>query len=77
LARSIPPESCATFGGGGGPESGGRAADLNQDGTVDLFDYLEFQSLFLTLDAEADFSPDGRLDIFDFLAFQTAFESFR
>jgi len=49
--------------------------DLTGDGTLDLFDFLEFQSLFMAGDPAADwFDYDGKLTIFDFLAFFDAFE---
>ncbi|MEQ8317635.1 MAG: GC-type dockerin domain-anchored protein [Phycisphaerales bacterium] len=49
--------------------------DVDGDGTLDLFDFLEFQSLFMAGDPAADwFDYDGRLTIFDFLAFFDAFE---
>ncbi|MFG0286073.1 MAG: GC-type dockerin domain-anchored protein [Phycisphaerales bacterium JB039] len=47
--------------------------DLTGDGTLDLFDFLQFQSLFAAGDPRADFCFDGSLDLFDFLAFQNAF----
>ncbi len=51
-------------------------ADLDASGSLDLFDFLEFQSLFDAGDPRADwFCYDGRLDVFDFLAFFNAFES--
>lgn len=46
--------------------------DLNGDGAVDFFDFLEFQNLFAAGDPRADFTGDGVLDFFDFLAFQQA-----
>ena len=47
--------------------------DLDGDGELTLFDFLEFQSLFDAGDARADFDGDGSLTIFDFLAFQSEF----
>ncbi|MFG0286071.1 MAG: GC-type dockerin domain-anchored protein [Phycisphaerales bacterium JB039] len=47
--------------------------DLTGDGSLDLFDFLRFQSLFSKGDPLADFCFDGSLDLFDFLAFQNAF----
>ncbi|MEO1278176.1 MAG: FG-GAP-like repeat-containing protein, partial [Planctomycetota bacterium] len=47
--------------------------DLDGDGELTIFDFLEFQSLFATGDARADLDGSGTLDIFDFLAFQSAF----
>jgi glucose/arabinose dehydrogenase len=48
-------------------------ADLNEDGVLDFFDFLEFQDLFAAGDLRADFTGDGVLDVFDFLEFQAAF----
>ncbi|MEO1008646.1 MAG: GC-type dockerin domain-anchored protein [Planctomycetota bacterium] len=50
-------------------------ADLDLDGSLDLFDFLEFQTLFDAGNLVADLDFDGELTIFDFLAFQTAFDS--
>ncbi|MCW5757427.1 MAG: hypothetical protein KIT54_09345 [Phycisphaeraceae bacterium] len=47
--------------------------DLNGDGSLTIFDFLEFQNLFAAGDMRADFDGDGTLTIFDFLAFQNAF----
>ena len=48
-------------------------ADLDGDGELTVFDFLEFQNLFDTGDPAADFDGDGRLTIFDVLAFQNEF----
>jgi|GEM_PF-2332704 len=48
-------------------------ADLDGDGELTIFDFLEFQNLFSTGDLRADFDGDGELNIFDFLAFQNEF----
>ncbi|MFG0284436.1 MAG: GC-type dockerin domain-anchored protein [Phycisphaerales bacterium JB039] len=48
-------------------------ADVNGDGLLDFFDFLEFQNLFAAGDLRADFTGDGVLDFFDFLAFQNEF----
>lgn len=50
-------------------------ADLNLDGSLDLFDLLEFQNAFDVDNLVADFDGDGVLTIFDFLAFQNAFSA--
>ncbi|NRA58161.1 MAG: hypothetical protein HRU13_08640 [Phycisphaerales bacterium] len=47
--------------------------DLDDDGDLTLFDFLEFQNLFDGGDPAADFDGDGNLTIFDFLAFQNLF----
>lgn len=54
-------------------EGGGCRADLDGDGELTFFDFLEFQSLFAAGDLRADFNGDGALDFFDFLAFQNEF----
>jgi hypothetical protein len=50
-------------------------ADLDGDGVLTLFDFLEFQNLFDAGDPIADFDGDGSLTLFDFLAFQNAFDA--
>ena len=49
--------------------------DLDADGALTIFDYLNFFHLFDEGDPQADFDGDGELTIFDFLAFQTAFDA--
>ena len=48
-------------------------ADLDGDGVLTLFDFLQFQNLFASGDPAADFDGDGVLTLFDFLEFQNAF----
>ena len=48
-------------------------ADIDGDGSLTLFDFLEFQNLFAAMDPRADFDGDGDLTLFDFLDFQNAF----
>ena len=48
-------------------------ADLDGDGELTVFDFLEFQNLFGAGDLGADFDGNGVLDIFDFLEFQNQF----
>ncbi|MFI4916822.1 MAG: GC-type dockerin domain-anchored protein [Phycisphaerales bacterium JB060] len=50
-------------------------ADLDGDGQLTIFDFLEFQNLFDAGDPAADFDGDGDLTIFDFLAFQNEFDA--
>ena len=50
-------------------------ADLDEDGELTLFDFLEFQNLFVAGDLRADFDDDGDLTLFDFLAFQNEFDA--
>ena len=52
-----------------------RVADLDADGALTIFDFLEFQNLFDAGDPLADFDGDGEFTIFDFLAFQNAFDA--
>ncbi|MFI4915510.1 MAG: GC-type dockerin domain-anchored protein [Phycisphaerales bacterium JB060] len=49
--------------------------DLDDDGALTIFDFLEFQNLFDAGDPRADFDGDGELTLFDFLAFQNAFDA--
>ena len=49
-------------------------ADFNEDGTLDLFDFLAFMNAFDAGEALADFDFDGELTVFDFLAFQNRFD---
>ena len=55
-------------------ELSGCPVDCDASGSLDIFDFLCFQTLFAAGDLSADFDGDGELTIFDFLAFQTAFE---
>ncbi|UYV12715.1 MAG: hypothetical protein NCW75_00140 [Phycisphaera sp.] len=50
-------------------------ADLDGDGVLTLFDFLEFQNRFDAGDPIADFDGDGELTLFDFLEFQNAFDA--
>ena len=52
----------------------GCRADLDGDGSLTIFDFLQFQNLFDAGDLTADFDGDGSLTIFDFLAFQNEFD---
>jgi hypothetical protein len=45
-------------------------ADCNDDGSVNIFDFLCFQGLVTTGDPAADCNGDGSVNIFDFLCFQ-------
>ncbi|UYV11643.1 MAG: hypothetical protein NCW75_10075 [Phycisphaera sp.] len=59
----------------GGAGTGGCRADLDGDGVLTLFDFLQFQNLFDAGDLAADFDGDGSLTIFDFLEFQNEFDA--
>ena len=50
-------------------------ADCDENGRLDIFDFLCFQNLFAAGDAAADLDGDGQLTIFDFLAFQNEFSA--
>ena len=50
-------------------------ADLDGDGDLTLFDFLQFQNLFDAGDLTADFDGDGDLTLFDFLEFQNEFDT--
>jgi hypothetical protein len=47
--------------------------DLDRNGTLDLFDFLEFMNLYNDGHPEADCTGDAVLDLFDFLCFTNAF----
>jgi hypothetical protein len=49
-------------------------ADFDRDGSLTIFDFLVFQSLWEDGDPAADIDLDGAFTIFDFLAFQTLFD---
>jgi len=48
-------------------------ADLDGDGELTIFDFLQFQNAFALGDPLADFDGNGELNLFDFLAFQNEF----
>jgi hypothetical protein len=52
-------------------------ADVNQDGSVDFFDYLDFYDFFYfpLKDPRADVNNDRVIDFFDYLDFTDAFSS--
>jgi predicted outer membrane repeat protein len=47
--------------------------DLDGDGVLTIFDFLEFQNLFVAHDPRADFDGNGSFDLFDFLAYVNSF----
>ncbi len=49
------------------------AADFNNDGISDFFDYLDFVDAFSALEPAADFNGDTIIDFFDYLDFVDAF----
>lgn len=48
--------------------------DINEDGVLNIFDFLAFQNAFASGDRRADFDGDGQLTLFDFLAFQNEYD---
>lgn len=59
---------------GGPPDTGDPCrADLDGDGLLTIFDFLEFQNLFSAGDLRADFDGDLLLTFFDFLVYQNEF----
>lgn len=48
-------------------------ADVNGDGTVDFFDYLDFVADFAEENPSADYNADGTIDFFDYLDFVAEF----
>jgi len=50
-------------------------ADVNEDGTLNILDFIAYQALFDSGDDAADFNGDGTLNILDFIALQGAFAS--
>jgi hypothetical protein len=53
----------------------GCNADVNDDATLNILDFVTFQTLFQAGDAAADANHDGILNILDFVAFQQLFQS--
>lgn len=50
-----------------------QAADYNQDGLVDFFDYLDFVDAYSSSDPSSDFNGDTSIDFFDYLDFVDAY----
>ena len=48
-------------------------ADVNADGVLDFFDYLDFVAMFSGGERDSDFNADGTIDFFDYLDFALAF----
>jgi hypothetical protein len=51
------------------------AADINANGVIDFFDYLDFVAALDSGDQLADFNHDGFPDFFDYLDFAERFDS--
>ncbi|MEO1008718.1 MAG: PQQ-dependent sugar dehydrogenase [Planctomycetota bacterium] len=63
----------ADVNGDGIPDDCQCLADIDGDGELTIFDFLEFQNLFDAGDLAADINGDGELTVFDFLEFQNLF----
>lgn len=50
-------------------------ADVNHDGALDFFDYLDFVDAFSSFQTAADYNQDGGIDFFDYLDFVDEFSS--
>ncbi|MDX2148665.1 MAG: hypothetical protein SFZ23_14220 [Planctomycetota bacterium] len=50
-----------------------QRVDLNNDGQIDFFDFLEFSQAFAGNLPPADFNNDGQVDFFDYLDFISEF----
>jgi hypothetical protein len=48
-------------------------ADFNDDGSLDVLDFVAVQKAFTAGDLAADFDDDGMLTVLDFVAYQTLF----
>jgi hypothetical protein len=55
--------------------AGGCAGDFNEDGTLDILDFVSFQEAFASRDPSADCDGNGALNILDFVCFQSLFQS--
>jgi hypothetical protein len=53
----------------------GCYADLDSNGALDLFDFLQYTNLFNAHAAAADCDGNGSLDLFDFLCFTNQFNA--
>lgn len=50
-------------------------ADCDANGSLDILDFVCFQSLFLSGDPAADCDGDGQLNVLDFVCFQLTFQA--
>ncbi len=66
------PKLFITVDGVGGPTC---RVDLDGDGELTIFDFLQFSNLFDSGDLSVDFDGDGELTIFDFLTFSNEFDA--
>ena len=51
------------------------AADFNADGSLDILDFVAFQTAFVTHDPSADCDANGAFNILDFVCFQQLFQA--
>jgi hypothetical protein len=51
------------------------AADCNDDGALNILDFVCFQGIFQAADPDADCNDDGALNILDFVCFQGLFQA--
>jgi len=49
-------------------------ADFNQDGDLNILDFIAFQAAFAAMDEAADANGDGEFNILDFITFQGLFQ---
>jgi len=49
-------------------------ADFNEDGTVNILDFIAFQNAFQLQDPMADVNNDGQFNVLDFITFQDLWE---
>lgn len=50
--------------------------DFDQNGDLNMLDFIAFQNAFQSGDDDADFDKDGKLTVVDFVLFQGAFQSY-
>ena len=50
-------------------------ADVNDDGALNILDFVAFQNLFVQQDPAADCDGDGQFNILDFVCFQNLFQA--
>jgi hypothetical protein len=55
--------------------AGRCTADMNRDGVVDFFDYLDFVQMFASESMRADIDGSGTIDFFDYLDFVALFNA--
>ena len=53
----------------------GCSADMNDDGDLNILDFVAFQNLWQANDASADCNDDGAFNILDFVCYQNLFQA--